>query len=99
MIGLIISLLVGQIFDIAMKSDEDTKYIEKILSGDSKLKKNYGEVESFSIVSKGRFSGSPSLPAHNHYKIRIQMKNHSQVIYLNIFNDDSGKLLKYEYTD
>ncbi|MFV7441535.1 hypothetical protein ACNPMZ_05175 [Acinetobacter pittii] len=82
-----------------MKSDEDTKYIEKILSGDSKLKKNYGEVESFSIVSKGRFSGSPSLPAHNHYKIRIQMKNHSQVIYLNIFNDDSGKLLKYEYTD
>ncbi|MDN8286294.1 hypothetical protein QZK62_11885 [Acinetobacter baumannii] len=98
-IGLIISLLVVQIFDKAMKSDEDTKYIEKILSDDAKLKKDYGEVESYSIVSKGRFSGSPSLPAHNHYKIRIQMKDHSQVIFLNIFKDDSGKLLKYEYAD
>ncbi|MEM9995124.1 MAG: hypothetical protein AAGE79_13460 [Acinetobacter pittii] len=98
-IGLITSLLVGQIFDKAMKSDEDTRYIEKILSDDSKLKKDYGEVESYRIVSKGRFSGSSSLPAHNHYKIRIQTNNHSQVIFLNIFKDDSGKLLKYEYTD
>lgn len=98
-IGLIVSLIVGKIFDKAMKSDADTKYIEKIFSDDSKLKKDYGEVESYSIVSKGRFSGSPSLPAHNHYKIRIQTKNHSQLIFLNIFKDESGKLLKYEYTD
>ncbi|HCQ9853812.1 TPA: hypothetical protein OMQ68_003532, partial [Acinetobacter baumannii] len=68
-IGLLIALLVEPVLDKAMKSDEDTKYIEKILSDDSKLKKDYGEVESYSIVSKGRFSGSPSLPAHNHYKI------------------------------
>ncbi|WP_391485818.1 hypothetical protein [Acinetobacter pittii] len=98
-IGLLIALVVEQVFDKAMKSDEDAKYIEKILSDDSKLKKDYGEVESYSIVSKGRFSGSPSVPAHNHYKIRIQTKNHSQVIFLNIFKDDSGRLLKYEYSD
>ncbi|MBE2171041.1 hypothetical protein IIQ44_03870 [Acinetobacter oleivorans] len=98
-IGLLIALLVEPVLDKAMKSDEDTKYIEKILSDDSKLKKDYGEVESYSIVSKGRFSGSPSLPAHNHYKIRIQTKNNSQVIFLNIFKDESGKLLKYEYSD
>lgn len=98
-IGLLISLLVEQVLDKAMKSDEDTKYIEKILTNDSKLKKNYGEVESYSIESKGMYSGSPSLAAHNHYKIRIQTKNNSQVIFLNIFKDESGKLLKYEYSD
>ncbi|MGE9765894.1 hypothetical protein [Acinetobacter baumannii] len=98
-LGLMIVLLVEPVVDKAMKSDEDTKYIENILSDDSKLKKDYGEVESYSIVSKGRFSGSPSLPAHNHYKIRIQTKNNSQVIFLNIFKDESGKLLKYEYSD
>ncbi|MDT1779005.1 hypothetical protein NLX66_004295 [Acinetobacter baumannii] len=54
-IGLLIALVVEQVFDKAMKSDEDTKYIEKILSDDSKLKKDYGEVESYSIVSKGGF--------------------------------------------
>lgn len=42
-----------------MKSDEVTKYIEKILSDDSKLKKDYVEVENYNIVSKGRFSGLP----------------------------------------
>lgn len=98
-VGLLIALLVEPILDKAMKSNEDTKYIEKIISDDPELKKDYGEVESYSIVSKGRFSGSPSLPAHNHYKIRIQTKNHSQVIFLNIFKDESGKLLKYEYSD
>lgn len=98
-VGLLIVLLVEPILDKAMKSNEDTKYIEKIISDDPELKKDYGEVESYSIVSKGRFSGSPSLPAHNHYKIRIQTKNHSQVIFLNIFKDESGKLLKYEYSD
>lgn len=98
-VGLLIVLLVEPILDKAMKSNEDTKYIEKIISDDPELKKDYGEVESYSIVSKGRFSGSPSLPAHNHYKIRIQTKNHSQVIFLNIFKDDLGNLLKYEYTD
>lgn len=98
-IGLLIALLVEPILDNAMKSNEDAKYIEKIISDDPELKKDYGEVESYSIVSKGRFSGSPSLPAHNHYKIRIQTKNHSQVIFLNIFKDESGKLLKYEYSD
>ncbi len=98
-VGLLIALLVEPILDKAMKSNEDTKYIEKIISDDPELKKNYGEVESYSIVSKGRFSGSPNLPAHNHYKIRIQTKNHSQVIFLNIFKDESGKLLKYEYSD
>lgn len=97
-LGLMIALLVEPVVDKAMKSDEDTKYIENILSDDSKLKKDYGEVESYSIVSKGRFSGSPSLAAHNHYKIRIKTKNNSQVILLNIFKDDSGKLLKYEYS-
>lgn len=98
-IGLLIALLVEPVLDKVMTSDEDTKYIEKILFDDSKLKKDYGEIESYSIVSKGRFSGSPSLPAHNHYKIRIKTKNHSQVIFLNIFKDESGKLLKYEYSD
>lgn len=98
-VGLLIVLLVEPILDKAMKSNEDTKYIEKIISDDPELKKDYGEVESYSIVSKGRFSGSPSLPAHNHYKIRIQTKNHSQVIFLNIFKDELGKLLKYEYSD
>lgn len=98
-VGLLIALLVEPILDKAMKSNEDTNYIEKIISDDPELKKDYGEVESYSIVSKGRFSGSPSLAAHNHYKIRIQTKNNSQVIFLNIFKDESGKLLKYEYSD
>lgn len=98
-VGFLIALLVEPILNKAMKSDEDTKYIEKIISDDPELRKDYGEVESFSIVSKGRFSGSPSLPAHNHYKVRIQTKNNSQVIFLNIFKDESGKLLKYEYSD
>ncbi|WP_151964119.1 hypothetical protein [Acinetobacter oleivorans] len=98
-IGLLVSFLAEQVLDKAMKSDEDTQYIEKILSEDSKLKTDYGVIQSYSIVSKGRYSGSPSLPAHNHYKIRIQTKNNSQVIFLNIFKDESGKLLKYEYED
>lgn len=38
-IGLLIALLVEPVLDKAMKSDEDTKYIEKILSDDSKLKR------------------------------------------------------------
>lgn len=98
-VGLLIALLIEPILDKAMKSDEDTKYIQKIISEDTELKKDYGKVESYSVVSKGRFSGSPSVPAHNHYKIRIQTKNNSQVIFLNIFKDESGKLLKYEYSD
>ncbi|MDV7460618.1 hypothetical protein R4473_06225 [Acinetobacter baumannii] len=98
-VGLLTALLVEPILDKALKSDEDTKYIKKIISDDPELKKEYGAVENYNIVSKGRFSGSPSLPAHNHYKIRIQTKNHSQLIFLNIFKDESGKLLKYEYSD
>lgn len=78
-----------------MKSDENIKYIEQILANDGKLKKNYGVIESYSIVAKGKYSGSPSFPPHNHYKIRIQTKDASQVICLNIFKDDLGKLLKY----
>lgn len=98
-VGSLIALLVEPIIDKAMKSDEDTKYIEKIISEEPELKKDYGKVESYSVVSKGRFSGSPSVPAHNHYKIRIQTKNNSQFIFLNIFKNESGKLLKYEYSD
>lgn len=98
-IGLIVSFSAKFVLDKAMKSDEDTQYIEKILSDDSSLKKDYGVIQSYRILSKGRFSGSPSLPAHNHYKIRIQMKDNSQVIFLNLFKDESGKLLKYEYKD
>ncbi|MFW1761268.1 hypothetical protein [Acinetobacter calcoaceticus] len=98
-VGFIFSLLIEQVLGKTMKSDENIKYIEQILANDGKLKKDYGEVESYNIVSKGRFSGSPSLPAHNHYKIRIQTKNNSQVIFLNIFKDESGKLIKYEYED
>lgn len=81
-IGLLIALVVEQVFDKAMKSDEDTKYIEKILSDDSKLKKDYGEVESYSIVSKGRFSGSPSVPAHNHYKSVFKRKIIAKLYFL-----------------
>jgi len=81
----------------------DTKqneiYIETIFNTDKGIQKTYGKIESYTVVKEGKSFGSNNKPAYDHYRILLNGEKDSGTIYVRLFKDESGKLLKYEYED
>ncbi|MFK8986543.1 hypothetical protein [Acinetobacter seifertii] len=101
---IILAIICIQFLILKFKSSLiDTKqnetYIETIFNEDKGIQRKYGEIRSYKVVKEGKSFGSNNKAAYDHYRILLTGEKDSGTIYIRLFKDKSGKLLKYEYED
>lgn len=94
-----IQFLVLKFKSLLIDTEQNEIYIETIFNTDQGIQKSYGKIKSYTVVKEGKSFGSNNKPEYDDYRILLTGEKDSGTIFIRLFKDKLGKLLKYEYNN